>query len=158
MQILKFGVKISFMNYLEQLKKYFEQEKKRLEKLIENEKATRDGSPSAMQSHHDTTRNQTEKLIQVLELQLKELENNLGIIPNNLPKQNSKINLWSLIDIELGTNKLLVILVPAGLGGKKFDNFQTLAINSPLGTIIENKKESELFEINGSKGKIIKIT
>jgi hypothetical protein len=145
------------MKYLNSLRNYFHKELHKLELSIGKEKIIRDSSPSAMESHHDTTRNQTEKLIQALESQYKQLQKLVNSIPNQPSHNKSKFLLWKIADLEIASNKLTVLLVPEGLGGKKIENFQSVSENTPLGQVIKGKNEGYKFIINESEGKIIKI-
>lgn len=144
------------MNDLKDFKKLIEKEIEKLETSIKHEKQIRDSSPSAVESHHDTTRNQTEKLVSALEGQLENLKKQVLLIPSEPPKGNT-LSLWKGADIQIGANSMSVIIVPEGLGGYKLKSRQTLSINSPLGKTIMSKKEGDSFTINSQKGKIIKI-
>jgi len=145
------------MSHIDNIKKYFEEQYAKMKSSIEKEKAIRDTSLSAMESHHDTTRNQTEKLIQALEVGLKELEKNIKQIPTSGANKKNQVGLWSRVEMKIGDNNLRVVLVPQGLGGQKINDFQTLAENTPLGQAIINKSKSSEFEMNGNTGKIIEV-
>jgi predicted phage tail protein len=144
------------MDYLKELKRLLGKDRKKIISTLKNEKTIRDSSPSAMQSHHDTTRNQTEKLIQALELQLKELEDKLKEIPDK-SRKTERVSLWNVVQINLVGNEMQVLLVPEGLGGKNMGAVKTLAVTTPLGQAIMNKKESHKFVTNAGIGKIKKI-
>ena len=144
------------MNYLKELRTLLENDRSKIVSTLKNEKTIRDSSPSAMESHHDTTRNQTEKLIQALETQLKELEEKLKEIPKKAPKTNSA-SLWTVVEVKLGDGEMIVLLVPEGLGGKNIGDIKTLSITSPLGQSITNKKVGSEFTVNNNTGKIVKI-
>lgn len=146
------------MSYLDEIKNFFEGQQKKLEDSIKKEKVIRDTSPSAMQSHHDTTRNQTEKLIQAYETELKQLKELIRLIPNKRENDDQKIDIWTKIQVKIGQNNLTVVLVPSGLGGKKISDFQTLAADSPLGQKLSNLSEGNKFEINGNNGKVVSFS
>ena len=144
------------MNYLEKLKKVLSEDRRKLVQSIEQARFTRDNSPSAMESHSDTTKSQYEKLVYALEQKLKELDRMISHIPDKILTK-SDVSLWQVVEFDLGENKLTVMLVPEGFGGKKFDTVTTLAINTPLGSAIENKTIGKEFLFGDKKGKIIKI-
>lgn len=118
------------MNYLEELHNYFDTERKNLIISLNHAKETRDDAPSATESHSDTTRNQTEKMVIALEQKLIELDKLVKQIPTSIP---TKGKLWKVIESNVNGIKMKVVIVPEGLGGRKVGDIILVSENSELG-------------------------
>ena len=146
------------MDKIKLIKKHLEKEKQLLLKTLEKAKETRDSAPSAMESHHDTTRNQAEKFVTALEKKLHNLEKIISDLPN--PKDiisSNIITLWSYVELNLGENKMKLLVVSEGLGGKKESDINFISKNTPLGSAIFNGKIGGSFSYNDQKGEILKV-
>lgn len=119
------------MDTLSEVKVQIKKEKEALLKAIQHAIKTRDEAPSAMESHSDTTRNQTERLIIALEEKLKDLERLIMEIPEKIETKNRP--LWSTHKTTVGEKTLQVLLVPEGIGGRKIGNVILVSVNSELG-------------------------
>jgi len=113
-------------------------------------KETRDNAPGAMESHHDTTRNQSEKIVGVLEEQLEGLE-------EDMKKVNSTNRPFPFMEINFNGEDIKFILVPEGLGGEKIDGVRLLSEASPLGILLSGKHIGDKFEFNDQKIEILRI-
>ena len=147
------------MDKLQIVRDHLEKEKKILNKSLQQAKHTRNSAPSAMQSHHDTTRNQTERLITALEEKTTLLEKQMSLIPKIDPTSGDKVEQWSYIQFTLDSNKTVIkaIIVPKDMGGVEVGNTILLSINSPLGKCLLNKKIEDNINFNETKGIILKI-
>ncbi len=146
------------MNKILLVKKHLDKEKQSLLQTLEKAKETRDSAPSAMESHHDTTRNQTEKFVAALEKKLHHLENIISNLPNPQDIASSKtVALWSYVELNLNGKEMKLIIVPEGLGGKKEDDINFISENTPLGNVLINKKVENSFTFNNQRGEILKV-
>jgi len=146
------------MDILAELKKTLEKNRENLVLSIERAKEARDKAPSAMESHHDTTRNQNEKLVAALESELKEFDRRIEKLPDKLLDNNEVISLWSLVKLKNADNKLSILLVPEGFGGKKLGDITTVTASTPLGMAVLNKTVGENYEINSIVGTVEEIS
>jgi transcription elongation GreA/GreB family factor len=130
------------------LNKYLGQKKQELSKALEKAREARDGAPSAMESHSDTSRSQNERLVSALEEELKEIESYV-----------SKINPLSLVYLEVKINYEIkkLLMVPTGLGGAEIDGIRLLSIDSPLGKQVFGKKEGDKLLFNDQETEILKV-
>lgn len=146
------------MDKIEIIKKHLSNEKQSLLKTLKSAKETRDSAPSAMESHHDTTKNQAEKFVVALEKKLHNLEKSISNLPNpqNIRPAN-KIALWSYMEANLNGNKMKLIIVPEGIGGKQINNIHLISDKTPLGSAISNKRKGEEFEFNNQQGTILLV-
>lgn len=77
-------------------------------------------APSAMESHSDATRSEMEKMITALEIDINKVRENIKKLENYEPKY-----------FEL--DKLKLVLVPDGIGGRKVDDVMLVSETSPVG-------------------------
>lgn len=129
------------------IKKSLEDEYKIIQNALNAATSARDSAPSAMESHHDTTRNQSEKLASNLNIQLTNLKNMIETLPKTLPEDQKRIDLWSFIELIGNNSRLSVILVPEGFGGKECDNVKLVSVQAPLGKYLLGKKTGENISI-----------
>ena len=132
----------------ELIRKYIEKQKKHLLEAIADAKEARNSSPSAMESHSDTGRYQNDKLIIALEEQL------VGIT-----RYEKDISSLKLIYIEVKTSDLVkkFLLTPQGLGGDEIDGVRLLSSDTPLGTLLNGKKQGDKFEFNNQSFEILRV-
>ena len=92
------------MNWNKRLKKQFQIKRKKLLKRIESIRRVRDSAPSAMESASDTSRSESEKLVYVLEAELKNMDNVISKIPQNLSERDRELRVkdWQYVEISLG--------------------------------------------------------
>ena len=109
-------------------------------------KIARDTAPSAMESHSDTTRSEKEKLVMALDREINEMEGNIKVAEKMEP---------NYLELAGQESTMKVLLVPAGLGGKKIDDVVLLGANSPLGQAVAGKKSGEKLEFSGKEWRII---
>lgn len=147
------------MIWLEELKKQLRLKRKKLLFGIESAKKVRDQSPSAMESHSDTSRSEKEKLIFALENDLKKLDEIISSVPNKLnnSNDNSIVSEWRYIEISLAGKLLRICIVPEGIGGEVINDIRLLSSKTPLGEVILGKKKGDLFIFNQQEGKIENI-
>ena len=108
------------MNWKEKIIKSLEDEIVVLEKALETAKIAQRNAPSAMESHSDTTRSEMEKMITALEIDINKVRENIKKLENYEPKY-----------FEL--DKLKLVLVPEGIGGRKIDGVMLVSETSPIG-------------------------
>lgn len=118
------------MYYLLEIKNHLTKEREKLVEALNHAKEARDDAPNAMESHSDTTRNQTEKLVHAFELKLYELDNLIQKIPN---KVLSSSHVWQLKEIKLNGINMTIVIVPEGLGGRKIGELFLVSESSDLG-------------------------
>lgn len=146
------------MDIISVLKKELLKDRQKLKLSIESAKDARDNAPSAMESHHDTTRNQSEKLVMALEQKLKELDEKIERIPGLPVEGLDTLELWHAARIQINNKTIKVLLVPEGYGGKTIDSIKTVSIDSQLGKAVIHKTNMSSFKINGGVGKIISFS
>ena len=144
------------MNYLINLKAHLINEIKKTEKVLAATRVTRDNSPTAMESHSDTSRSRLESEVTMHELRLKELKDTTGLIPGN-SNCAGKIGLWCYAKVQLPSNDLEIIIVPEGLGGTRVGEIQCVSSKTPIGSALMGKKQGEKFSFNGTSGKVLLI-
>jgi seryl-tRNA synthetase len=137
------------MDKIKLIKNHLKKERGKLLKAIKNTKRTRDSAPSAMESQHDTTRNQAEKLVVALEEELKKTDELLSNITSCKLK---------LFEFQLEKNLIKAILVPVGMGGKEINGIKLISEGSPLGSMLKNKKPGDDFEFNNQKGRVLRVS
>lgn len=108
------------MNWKEKILKSLEDEIVVLEKALETAKVAQRDAPSAMESASNTTRSEMEKMITALEIDINKVRENMKKLENYEPKY-----------FEL--DKLKLVLVPDGIGGKKIDGVMLVSETSPIG-------------------------
>ena len=114
------------------VKKCLEKERETLLKAITSAKRARDSAPSAIESHHDTERNQSEKMVVALEEKLLELDELIRNLPQNITTNNVSSGVWSYCEIDKVGNNLKIILVPDGYGGREAEGIKLVSINTPI--------------------------
>lgn len=143
---------------IKKLKNVLLKERETLDAAINKEKKVRDRAPTNRSSWSDTTRTQTQELITAYKARVENLEKLITLIPeeNDIKKQN-KVNMWSLVIINLNNNKIKVIIVPEGCGGKEIEGVKLISGESPLGKKLIGKKTGDNFKLNNQEGVIISI-
>lgn len=139
------------VNKLTILKKSLEEEYKVIQNALNTATTARDSAPSAMESHSDTTRNQSEKLASNLNIQLTNLKKLIESLPYTFPEEQKKISLWSLVQLVGSNSRLSIILVPEGYGGKEYDNVKLVSIQAPIGKYLLGKKTGDNISIIDNK-------
>lgn len=144
------------MDGLDLIREHFSKKKRFLEKQLLDVQKSRDASPSAAESHSDTSRSQLEKLAVALEEHIRNIEKFINLIPGSKIKSN-KCELWSLVEIKIDENKMKLILVPDGMGGEKIGDFQLVSIASSLGETLLDKKPEEVGDFIGRKVTLLNL-
>jgi len=144
------------MDHLELLNKILLEELIKTEKTLEATKIARDNAPSAMESRSDTSMSRLENEVTMYESRIKELKDFVNFIPREKPKSN-KIGLWNLVGIDLPGGKLLISIVPEGMGGKKADDIQFVSNKTPIAVALIGKKDEDEFLFNETSGKIVSV-
>jgi hypothetical protein len=139
------------INKLEVIRGGLCSEKIALRKAIDNAIDARDNSPSAMESHHDTTRNQSEKLVSALEQKLNDLEILINKLPTDISNIPNFVNLWSYAELSYNEAILKLILVPEGYGGREADGIKLVSISTPLGVAVIGKTQGENVTVNSNQ-------
>lgn len=129
------------------IKKSLEEESKTIQNALNIATSARDSAPSAMESHHDTTRNQSEKLASNLNIQLTNLKNMIESLPEALPEDQKRIDLWSFVELIGNNSRLSIIMVPEGFGGKECDNVKLVSVQAPIGKYLLGKKTGDNISI-----------
>jgi transcription elongation GreA/GreB family factor len=146
------------MNWDKTLKKHFNKRKSIILKAIESAKRARDQAPSAMESHSDTTRNQNEKMIEALLGELNLLNSFLKRTPEKQNQNKLNVEEWTYVKAGLGKNVIELCIVPDGFGGQVVEGTRLISIETPLGKVLMNKEENDLFIFNNQEGKVLKIS
>lgn len=144
------------MNSLKLARDILEKEREKLTKAIVSAKHARDNAPSPMESHHDNTRSDNERLARALEEKLSGLEKQIKAIPSVLSAAD-KVEIWRYVEVGLDLRNLKLLVVPKGYGGTSVDGFQLISLDTPLGIAINEKKQGETFSLNNQKGLIVHI-
>lgn len=128
-------------------------------KGIESAKVARDSASSPMESHHDTTRTQNEKLVTALENKLRILDKIIENLPNKSKSKTTKsiVEEWRYVEVFWDGKLLLLYIVPEGIGGEVINNIRLICTSAPLGEAINNKKKGETFFFNGKDGVVKNI-
>jgi hypothetical protein len=108
------------MDWKEKILKSLEGEMIVLKKALETAKTAQRNAPSAMESASDTTRSEMEKMVTALEIDINKVKENIKKLADYEPKY-----------YEL--DKLKLVLVPEGIGGRKIDGVMLVSQNSPIG-------------------------
>ncbi len=138
------------INILPIIRKCLDKEYKNLQKALNAATDARDSAPSAMESHHDTTRNQSEKLAIVLRYQYLNLKQLIDMIPETLPENNNYIGIWSYVELIGNNSKFKIILVPEGYGGREYADIKIVSVQAPLGEKLMEKKRGDNITFNGN--------
>lgn len=144
------------MKHLKLIRKYLLGNIENYKKALENAKAARDKAPSAMESASDETRSRMEAQIEMLNDKIGQEQQLLDLIPKTV-KGKKKVKTWDLVKIQRDGNEELVVIVPAGLGGKKVDNFLLVSKDSPYGKEALGKTTGNEFKFNTSTIKVTSI-
>lgn len=144
------------MNNLKLARLIFEKEQEKLVKAIGSAKHARDNAPSPMESHHDNTRSDNERLARALEEKLRFLEKQITSIPSILPV-TEEVEEWRYVEVQIETRTLKLLIVPKGLGGSGIDGIQLISLDTPLGLEIAGKRAGEKFKLNNQEGKVLSI-
>jgi len=129
-----------------QIEEIVDKKLQKIQRAILSAKKARDLSPSAMESHSDTTRSEKEKLVQAFEMDFQKL--------NSLKDQLSDLKVY---EIKLGLKKLKFCIVPDGLGGDSIKEVKLVSLSSPIGRVLLNKKIGERIVLNNLEGQILDI-
>src|SRR5438128_2221151 len=113
------------MNWLKDIKENLDSELRTLVEASDRAKIARDGAPSAMESHSDTTRSEQEKLLFALDDEIIRVEDNL----KKLEKSGKD---WEEITVDNSGVPMKLVLVPEGMGGKKIGDVFLVSENAPL--------------------------
>lgn len=108
------------MDWKEKIIKSLEEEIVVLEKALETAKIAQRNAPSAMESASNTTRSEMEKMITALEIDINKVRENIKKLEKYEPKY-----------FEL--DKLKLVLVPDGIGGRKIEGVMLVSETSPIG-------------------------
>lgn len=125
-----------------------------LEYLIAETRAANNETKSSMGDKYETSREMVQQEINNLQIQLNEnirLRNSLKSISVN-PHQN--VGLGSLVETDKG---LFYIAVSLGMIDYEKKKIFLISPESPLAQAMNGKTESEIFSMNGTQQKIIKI-
>ena len=144
------------MDHLKNLKNYLLKEINKTNKILSATRISRNNAPTAMESKSDTSRSRYESEIEMHELKLKELQTIIKQIPNH-KKDKGIIELWSMAEVELSSNKLSLIIVTPGLGGTKIGKIQCVSSNTPAGKALLGKKTGDTFSFNDNSGQVLLI-
>ncbi|KKQ73907.1 MAG: hypothetical protein US95_C0041G0004 [Candidatus Woesebacteria bacterium GW2011_GWB1_38_5] len=117
---------------LDIVKECLDKERETILKAITSTKRARDNAPSAMESHHDTERNQNETLVSALEEKLKELDDLTNNLPKDINGNNISRGFWSYHEIVKDDSLLKIIIVPDGYGGREAEGIKLVSINTPI--------------------------
>jgi len=144
------------MNYLLNLKKHLINEVNKTEKVLATTRVARDNSPTAMESHSDTSRSKLESEVTMHELRLKELKDTIDSIPEK-SECTERIGLWCYAKVQLPSNNLEILVVPEGLGGTKVGEIRCISDKTPIGSVLVGKKQGDEFSFNGTAGRVLSI-
>lgn len=129
------------------IKKSLEDEYRTIQNALNTAVSARDSAPSAMESHHDTTRNQSEKLASNLNIQLTNIKNMIESLPKALPEVQKRIDQWSFVELIGNNSRLSIIMVPEGFGGRECDNVKLVSVQAPIGKYLLGKKTGDNISI-----------
>lgn len=144
------------MSWKDELKRQLQSKREKLLKGIESAKKARDAAPSAMESHSDTSRSESERLMSALETELKKLDEIINSLPEDFLSKAGYLTVseWRYVEVLLDDNLLKLCLVPEGIGGEVVNDIRLISTSAPLGKIILNKKKGDTFTFNEQQGKI----
>jgi len=146
--------------------KELERQRLELENGLKSAKRDAKESPSAMESHSDTTRNQMQTLAANIERTIKEKEMailSLNKFLNSSEKQSDTAKEFALVEIENESGeKRFYAIVPEGGAGATIDEggvpITSITLKTPLGIALTNKKIGETAIIQNKSGnRTIKI-
>lgn len=137
-------VKLGMITWQKEIILALKGKEKVLKERIGGFKKTRDEAQSAMESHHDTTKSEMEKMVLSLEQELVRAKSSREQLTKSfLEREKSKtpkVGLGSLIHLQIDEKPAIFCLVPEGIGGEKIGQITLLSVNSPLGKKLIGKK------------------
>jgi len=139
------------MNHLELLRKEIKSNLKKTQEVLRQTRKDRDDSPSAMESHSDTSRSKLERDATLHELRIKKLKAFLETVPEKT-RAAKKVGMWNLVEVEVPTGLMRIVIVPEGLGGIFLDDVRCISDKTSLGAAIVGKKQKDSFEFNSTRG------
>ena len=125
-----------------------------LEHLISETRAANNETKSSMGDKYETSREMVQQEINNLQIQLNEnirLRNSLKSINVN---QHQNVGLGSLVETDKG---LFYIAVSLGMIDYEKKKIFLISPESPLAQAMNGKTENEVFSMNGTQQKIVKI-
>ena len=125
-----------------------------LEYLIAETRAANNETKSSMGDKYETSREMVQQEINNLQIQLNEnirLRNSLKSINVN---QHQNVGLGSLVETDKG---LFYVAVSLGMIDYEKKKIFLISPESPLAQAMNGKTENEVFSMNGTQQKIVKI-
>ncbi len=138
------------------LKKYLTSELRNTEKVLTAVRIAWHSSPTAMESHSDTSRSKLESEFAMHELRLKKLRETFDSIPNKV-NCKGKVGLWCFVKAQTPSGLLEIIIVPEGLGGIKVGKVQCVSDKTPMGLALLGKKQGDKFFLSGTRGQVLLV-
>ena len=141
-------------NLLQKIKTKLSEKIENFEKLIAETRASSNDTKSSMGDKYETSREMVQQEINNLQIQLNEnirLRNSVKSISVN-PHQN--VGLGSLVETDKG---LFYIAVSLGMIDYEKKKIFLISPESPLAQAMNGKTENEVFSMNGTQQKIVKI-
>ena len=125
-----------------------------LEKLIAETRASSNDTKSSMGDKYETGREMLQQEINNLQVQLNEVLKQQDFLKTILPKQSEKAEKGAVVKTEKG-----LFFISVSLGEITFENQKIICISpeSPLAKAMNGKTENQVFSMNGTQQKIIKI-
>lgn len=121
------------MDWLPEVKDLFQKELERLERALEIAREAQRMAPTPMESHSNTMMSEMEKLVTALEMDIAKHKEYMAKIPKDYLPDTGKLGEWKYTEVEVKGQKLKVVLVPEGMGGKKVGDVVLVSVGSPLG-------------------------
>jgi transcription elongation GreA/GreB family factor len=140
------------MNWLPEIKSYFESKQELLLRALADTRKAAADAPKPNESRSDTTINEKQKMINALETDLAAITKFIKIIPEDRANK-SKVEIWSYVQ----TDKIKFILVPDGMGGGQVQDVRLISPSTPFGMAVINKKAGDTFVINHISSTIISV-
>ena len=136
-----------------------ENQKIEMEKGLVSTRQAAKESPSAMESHSDTTRNQMQTIAASIERAVKEKETAIAML-KKYSDSGEKINTvkdGTVVEIEGERNeKKIYIVVPEGGAGAMINlngaAITSITLKTPLGAALANKKAGETAILKNASG------
>lgn len=125
------------------------EEIEKIDKWIKQAATERDESATPTESTHDQTRQVANQLFN----SLLEEKAKLQRLTNIVKKYHTIYEIQSENNI-----RIKVMLVPSGLGGKKYEDVLLVAENSPLGEKLSNLTSGDTYQMNDKGFKVITVT
>lgn len=122
------------MDWLRGVKSLFDEELVRLEKALEIAREAQRMAPTPQESHSNTMMSEMEKLVTALEMDIAKHKEYMAKIPKEYLPDTGTLGEWNMYaEVEVKGQKLKVVLVPEGMGGKKVGEVILVSVGSPLG-------------------------